>query len=125
MRCGADGGASDGSDCATLSGATTASYTPTSADAGGRLRVRVTASNAKGSATAASNPTEAVTLSTTTGPPRNTVELSITGTLTVGRLPTASVGTWAGASPISYAYQWVRCGADGGAGDGSNCTAIL
>jgi hypothetical protein len=124
VRCGADGGASDGSNCTMLTGATAASYTPTITDAGGRLRVRVTASNAKGSATAASNPTDAVTLSTTTGPPRTTVEPSITGTLTIGRLLTASVGTWAGATPITYAYQWVRCGADGGAADGSNCTAI-
>ncbi len=124
VRCGADGGASDGSNCTTLSGATAASYTPTSADAGGRLRVRVTATNAKGSATVASNPTDAVTLSTTTGPPRNTVEPSITGTLTIGRLLTANFGTWAGVTPITYAYQWARCGADGGASDGSNCTAI-
>jgi hypothetical protein len=124
VRCGADGGASDGSNCTTISGATAASYTPTSGDAGGRLRVRVTATNAKGSATAASNPTDAVTLSTTTGPPRNTVEPSITGTLIIGRLLTASVGTWAGLTPITYAYQWVRCGVSGGASDGSNCTAI-
>ena len=29
-----------------------------------------------------------------------------------------------GETPISYAYQWMRCGADGGLSDGSNCTAI-
>ena len=62
--------------------------------------------------------------STTTGPPRIIVEPSISGTLVLGRLLFASVGTWAGETPLSYAYQWVRCGADGGLPDGSNCTSI-
>ena len=124
VRCGADGGLPDGSNCPTVSGATSSAYTLGSDDVGKTLRVQVTASNSAGSATVASNATAVVAQSPTVGPPRNTTEPSITGTFTVGRILVASIGTWSGATPISYAYQWVRCGADGGLPDGSNCAFI-
>lgn len=124
VRCGADGGLPDGSDCPSIPGANGAAYTLAAADIGRRLRVQVTASNSAGSATAASNPTALVEQSTTTGPPRIIVEPSISGTLVQGRLVFASIGTWAGETPLSYAYQWARCGADGGLPDASNCTSI-
>src|SRR4029079_17193924 len=98
--------------------------TSVAADIGRRLRVQVTASNTAGSATEASNPTALVVQSTTTGPPRIIVEPSISGTLVQGRLVFADVGTWGGETPLSFAYQWVRCGADGGLSDGSDCTAV-
>lgn len=124
VRCGPDGGLPDGSNCPSIPGAATSAYTPTSADIGTRLRVQVTASNGAGTATATANPTDAVTQSTTTGAPRNTAEPSISGTLAQGRVLAASVGTWAGETPLSFAYQWVRCGADGGLADGGNCTFV-
>ena len=31
---------------------------------------------------------------------------------------------WNGATPLTFEYQWVRCPADGGLADGSNCTSI-
>jgi len=124
VRCGADGGLPDGSNCPSIPGATGSSYTLVAADIGHRLRVQVTASNPAGSATAASNPSALVEQSTTTGPPRSVVEPSISGTLVLGSILFASIGTWAGETPISYAYQWMRCGADGGLSDASNCTAI-
>ena len=124
VRCGADGGLPDGSDCPSIPGATGSSYTLVAADIGRRLRVQVTASNTAGSATEASNPTALVVQSTTTGPPRIIVEPSISGTLVQGRLVFADVGTWGGETPLSFAYQWVRCGADGGLSDGSNCPSI-
>jgi hypothetical protein len=124
VRCDADGGLPDGSNCPSISGATSSGYTLTGDDIGRRLRVQVTASNSAGSATAASNPTATVTQSTTTGPPQNTVEPSITGTPTQGLTLFASIGTWSGATPITYAYQWLRCGADGGQPSGSDCAAI-
>jgi hypothetical protein len=125
VRCGTDGGNSTGSNCASISGATSNSYTLASGDVGHRMRVRVTAKNSAGSSTAASNPTGTVQASSTgTGSARNTAEPSITGTIQQGQTLTASAGTWAGASPITYTYQWMRCGADGGKADASNCAAI-
>jgi hypothetical protein len=123
VRCGADGGLPDGSNCPTIAGATGSSYSLGSDDIGRRFRVQVTATNSAGTATVASNPTDTVTQSTTTGPPRSTVEPSVTGTPIVGRGLFGSVGTWAGAT-LSFAYQWVRCPGDGGFADGSNCTTI-
>ena len=123
VRCGVDGGLPDGSNCPSLAGATTTSYTLTGDDVGHRLRVQVTASNVAGSTTAVSNPSDTVTQSTTIGPPRNTQEPSISGTTTVGRLLFGTVGTWAGES-LTYEYRWVRCNDDGGLPDGSNCTTI-
>jgi hypothetical protein len=60
VRCPASGGLPDGSDCAALSGATTRAYVLAAGDVGFRLRVRVTATNADGSATAASGATDTV-----------------------------------------------------------------
>jgi len=124
VRCGTDGGAPDGSNCAFIGGATGSSYKLGSADVGHRMRVRVTATNSAGTKTAASNPTAIVLASTTSGPPRNTKEPLISGTSTQGQTLTANGGDWAGTQPITYAYQWVRCGTDGGKADGSNCPAI-
>jgi hypothetical protein len=124
VRCGSDGGAADGSNCAAVPGATGASYRLTHADVGARLRVRVTASNAAGSQTAASNATAAVQAAPGPAPPRNTREPSIVGSTVQGQTLAAGGGTWTGAAPIALAYQWVRCGADGGKPDGSNCAVL-
>jgi hypothetical protein len=121
LRCPASGGASDGSDCAVIGGATTQAYVVAAADAGARLRVRVTASNADGSASAASNPTALVA-----GPaqaPSSTGEPTISGTAQVGSVLTASQGSWAN-EPTAFAYQWVRCPASGGAPNGSDCAVV-
>jgi hypothetical protein len=118
VRCPASGGLPDGSDCPPIAGATNTSYVLITSDAGARLRVRVTASNADGSATAASNATELVSGGTTTGTPVNTVLPAISGTAAQGQTLSASVGTWTGA-PTSFAYQWLRCDASS-----SNCVNI-
>ena len=55
--------------------------------------------------------------------PVNTSEPTISGTAAVGQTLTGTAGTWSN-SPTSFGYQWVRCGADGGLPDGSNCATI-
>jgi hypothetical protein len=78
------------------------------------MRIRVTATNAEGSRVAASNPT-----GTVAGPPVNTAVPWPRGSMVVGQVVTAEPGTWSGASPISFAYRWLRCNSAGG-----DCAAI-
>ena len=110
VRCGTDGGQPDGGNCAIISGATADRYRVTGADVGSRLRVRVTAMNADGSRTAASNPTSVVV-----GAPVNTSTPAVRGTMLVGSTVTADPGAWTGKQPISYSYRWLQCNTQGGA----------
>lgn len=114
VRCGVDGGRPDGSDCGLIIGATRARYEIAGADVGSRLRVRVTAKNADGSETVASNPTAVVV-----GPPVNTSQPLVTGSALVGGVATVEPGTWVGRQPITFAYAWLRCNNAGG-----ECAAI-
>jgi hypothetical protein len=57
-------------------------------------------------------------------PPNNTGEPSIVGQPIEGRTLTANRGSWSGSTPMSFAYRWLRCPADGGNPDGSNCAPI-
>jgi len=123
VRCGPDGGRPDGSNCAVIPGATTEKYVLAAGDVGKRIRSRIIARNAGGQQTAASNATATVE-PLASGPPRETREPSISGTVVQGGVLAATSGSWAGAKPITLSYQWVRCGTDGGRPDGSNCAAI-
>jgi hypothetical protein len=109
VRCGADGGQPDGGNCAIISRATDRRYQLVRADVGFRLRVRVTAMNADGSKTAASNPTGVVV-----GVPVNTSLPVVRGTTTNGSVLTADPGSWTGKQPISFSYRWLRCNTGGG-----------
>jgi hypothetical protein len=109
FRCPAAGGT-----CATQPIATTATYTPTSADAGQRIVVTVTATNDAGSTSATSLPTQAVTASNGTSA---TDFPEVSGTARVGSTLTASAGSWSAGFQTSF--QWLRCSAVGDA-----CAAI-
>lgn len=55
--------------------------------------------------------------------PSNTARPTIGGGPVQGQTLTATQGTWDG-SPTTYAYQWLRCPASGGAANGSDCAEI-
>ena len=118
VRCGTDGGAPDGSNCAFISGAKGQNYTLTGDDVGRRIRLRVTATNSAGVQTAASNVTATVAAAAVTAP-KNTKEPSVSGTAKQGQTLTANVGGWSGSAPIGYAYQWLRCD-----GNGNGCVTL-
>lgn len=96
-----------GESCSDIGGATNSSYALTASDVGSRIRVRVTATTADGSASATSAPTIVVTAAG----PVNILPPGITpaGTaVTVGQTLTMSNGTWEG-SQLTFTRQWLRC----------------
>jgi hypothetical protein len=115
LRCPENGGRPDGSDCAAIGGATTTQYVAATADVDHRLRVRVTATNADGSATAASNATPRVR-NPEAGRPVNVAAPSLSGSASQGATLRVSPGTWNGRQPITFSFQWLRCD-----GAGNNC----
>jgi hypothetical protein len=93
--------------CAAIAGATSQTYTLGIDDIGKRVQVLVTATNAKGSNSAASFPTDVVLTSAVA--PANTALPTIAGVFEDRQTLTASPGTWTGTDEIEYAYQWLRC----------------
>jgi len=74
----------------------------------------VTATNADGEQTVASNPTALVV-----GPPVNTSIPLVGGSALVDAVATVQAGSWVGRAPITFSYAWLRCNTDGG-----ECTSI-
>jgi len=108
-----------GASCVNVPNGTQKTYTLVGADAGHTMRVRVTATNADGSASAQSDQTAVVQPRSSTATPRNTAAPTITGTPQVGELLTAENGTWTN-SPTSYTYAWQRCDVDI-----ASCTTVI
>lgn len=86
-----------------ISGATGASYTLVSADAGANITLRVTATNPAGSATATS-----ASVGPVTSVPANTAAPSVTGDLTVGSVLTTTNGSWSGTPAPTITRSWQR-----------------
>ncbi len=102
-----------GSSCVNIDEASQSQgYVLTTDDVGHRLRVTVTATNSAGTNTRASAAT-AVIRAAATNAPVATTRPSITGSSLEGNTLTASNGTWNGATPTSFTYQWQRCDATG------------
>ena len=112
VRCPRSGGLPSGADCAAIGGATTTQYVVSSGDVDRRLRVRVTASNADGSRTVASNATATVRPADA-GRPVNVVAPTLSGTAAQGQTLHVSPGTWNGQQPITFTFNWVRCDTSG------------
>lgn len=89
---------------ASISGATSASYTPVAADVGTRLSVTVTGTKSGYTSKASTSTSAVVANGTLTG-----AKPTITGTTKVGSTLTAKAGTWAPA-PVTLSHQWLRNG---------------
>ncbi|WP_310961434.1 CHAP domain-containing protein [Nocardioides terrisoli] len=101
-----------------IPGATGTAYTPVAGDLGKPITVQVRASLAGyQAATTTTAPTAAVA----PGSLVNSAVPSISGTPQIGRVLTASTGTWSPAA--SYAYQWYDVGASGAATPIAGATA--
>jgi len=103
-----------GSGCVDIAGGTGTTYVVQPADAGATLRVRVSATNVAGTASATSPATGVVATA-----PANVTPPSITGTVAVGSPLAGSVGSWSGVPVPTFAFQWQRCDFQG-----NGCTAI-
>jgi hypothetical protein len=113
LRCNAGG-----SSCNPIGGETGIHRIVDSGDVGSTLRIKVTATNVSGATSAQSNATAVVTTAGS-GAPVNTVEPAISGSAVQGQALTATTGTWTGAVPQTYAYQWLRCNTSG-----ASCASI-
>ena len=91
-----------------------ATYDLAPEDIGTTVRVRVSASNPGGRATADSAATAAVTGAR---PVVTSITPAIAGVPRDGELLSATRGEWTGTAPLAYAYQWRRC-------KGTACVAI-
>jgi hypothetical protein len=115
LRCDTSGGGANGVNCATIAGETRRTLVLTRADVGHRIRSRVIASNADGTASANSNATPGVVqASSTAGRPVSQTQPTISGTPQQNQTLTANPGTWSGGKPQTYTYQWRRCDSTGG-----------
>jgi hypothetical protein len=94
-------------------------HTVTSGDVGHRLRVAVRAANRFGSRTATSDATAVVQAKPGPAAPQSTSRPTISGTVQQGQTLAASTGSWSGATPMSFHYQWARCDTQG-----RNCSAV-
>jgi len=92
-----------------ISGATSATYTPGTADLGLYLRVLVTAGNAGGQGAVTSTQTGPVG----SGAPAASVLPAVSGTLSIGQNLTSTTGVW-NPGGTSWQYQWQRSTDAGG-----------
>jgi hypothetical protein len=112
------------SDGTTIGGATSSTYTPVEADAGHALQCLITGSNANGTALAYSQ----ASVSIYNAAPKASANPAISNITDPGNGPEAgdelscSQGTWSGGP--SFAYQWLRNGAEIGGATSSTYTVV-
>jgi hypothetical protein len=93
--------------CVDIAGATASTYVLQPADAGKRLRVKVTATAASGTGSVVS----AATVTILPLAPVNSVLPAVIGTAQVGQTVSTDNGTWSTYPSVTntYTYQWQRC----------------
>jgi hypothetical protein len=105
---------SSGGACADARNGSSQTYILGTGAVGQTFRVVVKATNPAGVATATSATTAPIAAAPV-GVPAATAPPSVTGSTVTGSTLTAAPGTWTGTQPLSYAYAWQRCDANGGA----------
>jgi hypothetical protein len=100
-----------GADCVDLPKETNSTYLLRADDVGRTLRASVTARNAAGATGAVTSPTPAIAAKGTA--PVNTAPPVISGSVREGQRLMLTAGSWTGASPLTFSYQWQRCDAQG------------
>lgn len=103
-----------------IGGANASTYVLTVADSAANITCEVTGTNSIGSASAVSN-----TITADTYTLANTVAPVISGSTTFGSVLTTTDGTWTGASPITFAYQWKRNGTPIASANASTYTLVV
>lgn len=98
---------SSGSNCGSISHATSQNYVASSGDVGRTIRVEVTATNADGKAQGLSAAT--ATIVKAGNAPANTKQPNPSGTAQEGQTVTVDNGLWSGLTPIRFSYQWQSC----------------
>ena len=104
---------SAGTGCVNIPGATASTYALTRPDGGNTVRSTVRATNVNGASAFVASATTAVV----TPVPATTRAPVVSGVAGVGKSFSATTGTWNTAA--AFAYQWMRCAANG-----NSCAAI-
>ncbi|MGY0782759.1 hypothetical protein ACW7BC_33405, partial [Azospirillum argentinense] len=97
----------NGTNAASISGATSSNYTLVAGDLNKYLRVVVTANDGKGGTQTASSGYSSQVVAAGNGAPVNSVVPNVTGTATVGNALSGGTGTWSDpdGDSLSYTYQ--------------------
>lgn len=107
-----------GAGCASIPGATGATYTLSTADGGQYVRSIVSAANVNGSSAYVASASQAIVPM-----PAATATPVLYGVAAVGKKLTTTAGSWNTAA--TFAYQWLRCASDGtGCAPISGATAV-
>lgn len=99
----------DRTRCSNIQGATSQTYTPSPGDFNHRLLVVVTASNGVGQSARLSGQSSQIQSG-----PLSTSQPPLFGAARADQTLYLGTGSWQGTDPITFSYQWQRCGATGG-----------
>jgi hypothetical protein len=99
--------------CGAIPGATATTYALGAADAGGRVKVRETATCQATTPLCQPKASDSGASAVILHDPSNDAAPQISGDARARQLLSASVGFWRSPAPLSFGYQWIRCDAAG------------